>query len=123
LLGILFKRTPPTALIIDEIPNFFATVAFCARHGIRVPEQVSLVSTDCDALLDWCHPPIAHMRWDPKPIIRRVVRWVDAVRKGKTDRKIINFPAEFIPGGSTGPVWKGSVGRGGASEMAIGNAF
>jgi hypothetical protein len=25
------------------------------------------------------------------------------VRKGKADRKIINFPAEFIPGGSIGP--------------------
>jgi DNA-binding LacI/PurR family transcriptional regulator len=107
LLGILFKRTPPTALIIDEIPNFFATVAFCARHGIRVPEQVSLVSTDCDALLDWCHPPIAHMRWDPKPVIRRVVRWVDAMRKGKADRRKFYIPAEFVPGGSIGPVWKG----------------
>ena len=43
--------------------------------------------------------------------MRRVVRWVDAVRKGKADRKTINIPAEFIPGGSIGPVWK----RGGAA--------
>jgi hypothetical protein len=55
----------------------------------------------------WCHPPVAHMRWDPKPVIRRVVRWVDAVRKGRAGRKIINFPVEFVPGGSIGPVWKG----------------
>ncbi len=58
-------------------------------------------------MLDWCHPGFAHMRWDPKPVIRRVVRWVDAVRKGKPDRKIIRFPVEFIPAGSIGPVWKG----------------
>jgi LacI family transcriptional regulator len=103
LLERLFRHSPPTALIIDEIPHFIATVAFCARHGIRVPEHVSLISTDDDPSLAWCHPGFAHMRWDSKPVIRRVVRWVDAVRKGKADRKIINFPAEFIPGGSIGP--------------------
>jgi hypothetical protein len=45
------------------------------------------------------------MRWDNSLIVRRVVRWVDAVRKGKADRKIINISAEFVPGGSIGPVW------------------
>jgi hypothetical protein len=47
---------------------------------------------------------IALMRWDNAPIVRRVVRWVDAVRNGKPDRKAINFPAEFVPGASIGPV-------------------
>ena len=45
------------------------------------------------------------MRWDNALIVRRVVRWVDAVRKGKADHKTINIPAEFVPGGSIGPVW------------------
>jgi DNA-binding LacI/PurR family transcriptional regulator len=103
LLKNLFRTTPPSALVIDQTPHFLASVAFCAREGIRVPEQVSLVSTDCDAILDWCHPPFAHLYWDNERIVRRVVRWVDAVRKGKPDRKTINFPAEFVPGGSIGP--------------------
>ncbi len=106
LLETLFQRTPPTALIIDEFPRFFAAVAFLARCGIRVPEQVSLVSTDCDASLDWCYPGVAHMQWDNALIVRRVVRWVNAVRKGDPDRRTINFTAEFVPGGSIGPVWK-----------------
>ena len=45
------------------------------------------------------------MHWDNSLIVRRVVRWVDAVRKGRADRKTINIPAEFIPGGSIGSVW------------------
>jgi DNA-binding LacI/PurR family transcriptional regulator len=101
----LFKTTPPTALIIDEICWFIAALGFLVRRGIRVPEQVSLVSGDCEAILDVCHPRFAHMRWDNRLIVRRVVRWVDAVRKGKADHKTINIPAEFIPGGSIGPVW------------------
>ena len=106
LLERLFLHSPPTALIVDEAPRYIAAAEFLARRGIKVPEQVSLVSTDDDPSLAWCHPPIARMRWDPKPVIRRVVRWVDAVRKGNADRKIINYPAEFIPGGSVGPVRK-----------------
>ena len=103
LLETLFRHTPPTALIIEETPRLFAAMEFLARRSIHIPDQVSLVSTDCDASLDWCLPGIAHMRWDNTLIVRRVVRWVSAVRKGKADRRTINFPAEFIPGGSTGP--------------------
>ena len=107
LLESLFRHTPPTALIIDELPWLIATVAFLARHGIKMPEQISLVGTFCDASLGWCHPGIAHFHWDNAPIVRRVVRWVDAVRKGKPDHNVADFPAEFVPGGSIGPVWKG----------------
>jgi len=103
LLESLFRHTPPTALLIDETPNLIATLAFLARHGIRMPEQVSLVSTDFDASLDWCHPAIAHLRWDNALIVRRVVRWVNSARKGRPDRRVVNFPAEFVPGGSIGP--------------------
>jgi DNA-binding LacI/PurR family transcriptional regulator len=104
LLENLFKNTPPTAIIIDEICWFLAALAFFARHGIRVPEQVSLVSVDCETILDQCYPGFAHIRWDNRLIVRRVVRWVDAVRKNKADTKTINIPAEFVIGGSIGMV-------------------
>ncbi|MCF7675397.1 MAG: hypothetical protein K9N23_18290 [Akkermansiaceae bacterium] len=92
-------------------PSVRAFLEELTAHGVQtssyhLPEQVSLVSADCDALLDWCHPDIAHMRWNNAPIVRRVVRWVDAVRKGKPDRRAICFPMEFVPGGSVGPVHK-----------------
>ena len=107
LLENLFKITPPTALMIDELSRVIAAGSFLARQGIQVPGQVSLVFTDCDGTLDWCFPGFAHMRWDNAPLVRRVVRWVNAVRKSKPDRRAITFQAEFVPGGSIGPVWKG----------------
>ena len=107
LLENLFKITPPTAMIIDEGPRVFAAVTYLARHRIHLPEHVSLVCSDSNTFMDWCHPPIAHMQWDNALIVRRVVRWVNAVRKGKPDRRMTTFPAEFVPGGSIGPVWKG----------------
>ena len=103
LLRSLFQNTPPTALIIDETARYFAAADFLARQRIHVPEKVSLVSTDCDSVISWCQPGIAHIKWDDTPMVRRVVRWVATVAKGKADRKTINYPAVFVPGGSIGP--------------------
>ena len=90
----LFRNTPPTALIIEESPRLIATSHFLARHGIIVPEQVSLVCTDYDDSLAWCHPAVAHMTWSNVPIVRRIVRWVAAVRKGTRGSQ-----DDHLPGG------------------------
>lgn len=103
LLESLFRKTPPTALIIDEIGRLIAAMQFLARRHIDVPGQVSLVATDYDESLEWCEPAIAHMNWSPVPVVRRIVRWVAAVRRGREDRETLNFPAEFVLGGSIGP--------------------
>ncbi|MEI6604977.1 MAG: substrate-binding domain-containing protein [Verrucomicrobiota bacterium] len=110
LLEALFRSTPPTALIVEQTPRVIAAVQFLTQRGIRVPAQVSLICTDYDVTLAWCPTPIAHIRWDNDRIIRRIVRWVAALRVGRADHKTINFPAEFIAGGSIGPVWRGSHG-------------
>jgi DNA-binding LacI/PurR family transcriptional regulator len=103
LLGRLFSVTPPTALIVDETPLLLGVMNSLLHRGIRVPAQVSLVSTDYDASLEWCEPSIAHMRWESDPVIRHALRWVTAVRRGSVDRTIRSSPTEFVIGGSIGP--------------------
>jgi len=107
LLSSLFRHTPPTAVIIAETPRLIAATHFFARHGIAVPQQVSLVCTDYDDSLAWCHPAVAHITWTPELIVRRIVRWVATVRLGRTDRETILYPALFVPGGSIGPAPNG----------------
>ena len=106
LLKSLFRHTPPTALIVDEIPWAISAAQFLGQRGIRVPADVSLLCTEYDASLAWCHPPIAHIRWDSEPIIRRIVKWVNSARRGRADRKTTNFPATFVSAGSIGPARK-----------------
>lgn len=106
LLERLFHTTPPTALILDETPQFIAAMQFLARRNIQIPSQISMVSTDSQETFVWCNPPISHVMWDPKPIVRHVVRWVSDVQRGKLDRRTVNFPAQFIPGESIGPAPK-----------------
>lgn len=103
LLESLFRVTPPTALIVDETSRLIAVMQFLSLHGIKVPAQVSLVSTDDASSLDWCFHSIAHIHWNHSLIIRRIVSWVATARSERADRKIIYCPTEFIPGGSVGP--------------------
>ena len=104
LMASVFINTHPTALIVDETCWFIAALGVLVRRGLRVPEQVSLVAGDGVPMLDMCWPRFTQMRWDNHLIVCRVVRWVDAVRKGNPDRKTLNIPASFVPGDSIGPV-------------------
>lgn len=118
LMDRLFRVTPPTALIVDETPLLFAVMNYLVRRGLRVPDQVSLMTTDYDASFEWCHPAIAHIRWDDTPVIRRVLRWAATVRRGGVDRRVQFCPAAFVSGGSIGPVAGPVAGQGDARSSA-----
>lgn len=109
-LESLFQVTPPTALIVQEAVLFTAARQFLANRGLRVPEDVSMVCTDDDPTFAWCKPSVAHIRWDSRPLVRRIVRWAANLSAGKTDVRQVLTAAEFVPGGTIGPV---AVARGG----------
>ena len=110
LLNELFRVTPPTALIVDEAPFFAATQQFLGGRGLRVPRDVSLVCTDPDPTFAWCVPSIAHISWDSGPVVRRIVRWAAAVSRGQRDVRQTLTAAEFVSGGTVGPVPPHPVG-------------
>ncbi len=107
LLKSLFQLTPPTAIILDEVPPFVATQQFLAQRRIRVPEQVSLLTTDYDTNFSLCQPQITHIHWPTEPVIRRVVQWTQNVCCGREDRKQFKSTAKLIMAGTIAPVWKG----------------
>lgn len=106
LLESLFKTTPPTALITDDPGLFFATQQFLMNRGLRVPETVSLICTDESPYFAWCRPSIAHMRWESRPVVTRILRWASNVSRGKRDVRQTFTQAELVPGGTMGPAPK-----------------
>jgi hypothetical protein len=42
---------------------------------------------------------VAHIRWDYRPVIRRIVRWADNVARSVDDRRKTLTKAEFVGGG------------------------
>lgn len=99
----LFRVTPPTALIVDESPFFTAAMQFFMKRGIRVPEAVSLACSDSDTNFSWCQPPITHIHWDSRPIVRRIMNWASNISHGKSDHQQSETKAQFIEGGTIGP--------------------
>lgn len=104
LLDSLFQITPPTALIVDEVLLFSATLQFLAKKGIQIPEDISVVCTDSDPSFAWCEPSIAHIHWDPSSLAFRIARWSTDLSLGRHNEKQSFIPAEFIDGGTVGAV-------------------
>jgi biotin operon repressor len=102
-LESLFHVTPPTAMIVDELPLFVAVQQFLARKGLRVPGDVSLVCTDYDSSFEWCRPHISHLRWETRPVVLRVLQWVKNVSRGRRDLREVHTPVRFVSGGTMGP--------------------
>jgi DNA-binding LacI/PurR family transcriptional regulator len=103
LLDSLFGHTPPTALMIDEPPQFFAALQYCGQRGLRVPQDVSLVCLQESPDFAYCLPAVAHVRRDHGPVVRRIVRWADNVASGKDDCRLSVTKAGFVEGGTLGP--------------------
>lgn len=103
-LDSLFQHTPPTALIISEPLIFTAAQQYLANRGIVAPKQISLICDDPDPNFGWCEPAISHFCWDPAPLLRSIVHWANQVARGKRSRRKIFSLAEFIEGGTIGPV-------------------
>ena len=105
-LDALFRHTPPTALVLDESFLYYAAYHYLAGRGLRVPQDVSLLCTDGDPGFSWCWPSVAHISWDSRPVVRRVVNWLNNVASGKNDRRQTFTKAEFVEGGTVGPAPK-----------------
>ncbi|MGD7652533.1 MAG: substrate-binding domain-containing protein [Verrucomicrobiales bacterium] len=103
LLVSLFEVTPPTALMVDEAPIFFAVMQFIGSRGLQVPRDVSLVCGTYDPHFAWCVPSVAHLRWDSQPLLQRMLRWATSVSRGIRDQRFTIIPAEFVLGGTVGP--------------------
>jgi DNA-binding LacI/PurR family transcriptional regulator len=103
-LQSLFQHTPPTAMLIDGMPLFFAAQQRLAQLGILAPRDVSLVCLDPDPAFLWCRPSVAHIHWDFRPLVRRMTQWADHVARGRSDGRQSFTKAVFVEGGTIGPV-------------------
>ncbi len=97
-----FQHTSPTAIIASSSPTYFATLHFLLNRGIRVPQDLSLICVDDDPYFNQCRPSVAHIRWSSRPVVNRIVRWVNNVSQGKEDTRQTLIKAEFIEGGTVG---------------------
>ena len=100
----LFRFTPPTALIFHETPIFVAARAYLAHRGIIAPRDISLLACDPDPSFAWSKPAVSHLRWDHRPVVRRVVKWAKNIARRRDDIRQVLTVSEFFEGETIGPV-------------------
>lgn len=101
-LDSLLRHTPPTAIMVSDPVLFHAVQVHLAHRGHKAPENVSLYCDDYAETFDWTTPGVAHLRWDHRPIIRRVLQWADNLCAGRPDQKKTLINARFVDGGTIG---------------------
>ena len=99
-----FQHTPPTAIIASSSPIYFATLHFLLNKDIQVPRDLSLVCVDDDPHFSECRPSVSYIRWSSRVVANRIVRWVGNISLGKEDTRQTSIKADFIEGGTMGPV-------------------
>lgn len=103
-LEYLFRHTPPTALIIEESAFLVAAIQFCGDRGIGIPRDVSIMCLEEAKSFAMSLPSICHMRWDNRPLVRRILSWADHIAQGQEDCKQLSIPIELVEVGTLGPV-------------------
>ena len=103
-LESLFAKTPPTAIFIFSAADYFATTQFLLHRGLRVPQDVSLICCYMAPYFRRYQPSISHVRWNDQLIVNRIARWAKNISHGKEDTRQTRIDAEFVEGGTIGPV-------------------
>ncbi len=104
VLKALFYATRPTALLVMEPECIGPVLVFLAERGLRVPDHVSVVSILPDPMQAFYRPALAHFQWPVQPHVKRVIEWVNALARGKADRKAKTTEPSFVPAESIGPI-------------------
>jgi len=71
---MLWPEASVTALILDEVFVFHAAKEHLAQRVILAPRDFSLICLDEDPTFEWSKPSVAHIRWNPGPLVNRIMR-------------------------------------------------
>lgn len=59
---LLARARPPTGVFVSNINQALGALAAAKRHGLAIPEQMSLITYDDDALAEYLDPPLTAVR-------------------------------------------------------------
>lgn len=105
----IFMRTmgttrPPTAMITTRARQVATLFGCAARAGLRVPEDLSLVSLAREPFLEHLLPEVTGYRSDPAVVAKQVVRRLEQLVAGNVSPGGNPWLVpDFVKGGSIGP--------------------
>ncbi|MBL9199148.1 MAG: substrate-binding domain-containing protein [Opitutaceae bacterium] len=105
---LMQQQRRPTALLVSS-SNYYLTVASrLAQLGLRVPQDVSLISRDEDPFLPFVLPAPARYHTQPHDFAKRLLRVVlELIEDGLVTQRQIRIMPEFFRGESLAPPPRG----------------
>lgn len=101
-LRTLFRSaSPPTGLLVARPKHVLTVMSWLSKSGIRVPEDVSLISLSFEAYLGNVLPSVAHYEFNWNAFAKRLFRIVTRLlNTGKVTAHETLLIAEFRDGGT-----------------------
>jgi LacI family transcriptional regulator, repressor for deo operon, udp, cdd, tsx, nupC, and nupG len=102
---LLQTRTPPTAIFCFNDEMAMGVIETARRHGVRIPEQLSVVGFDDIRFARHTDPPLTTVAQPMREIGEGCVRLLLEILRGQAIEPVsITLPHELTIRGSTGPV-------------------
>jgi DNA-binding LacI/PurR family transcriptional regulator len=97
--GLFRRPTPPTALLVSRPTHLLTAMSYLARRGIRIPQNVAIISRDNDSFLEHVVPSVAHYASDPMLFAQKLSRVVLEIAEGRVRRaEDHRIMPRFVPG-------------------------
>lgn len=74
--SLFHSPQPPTGILVVNVRHMLTVITYLMSKGIRIPEEVSIISRNYDWFLDDIYPRVAHYRFDSNLFARRLARLV-----------------------------------------------
>jgi hypothetical protein len=71
-----FAMIRPTAVIVTDDLIYLSLSGYCARHGLRIPGDVSIVCLESTEHLEWCDPEPTRMKFPIDSALAWFRKWV-----------------------------------------------
>jgi LacI family transcriptional regulator len=95
---------PPTAIFAANDEMAFGVIDAIHRRGLLVPDDISVVGYDDILAASYVHPTLTTVRQPLQAISHEAVRrMLDAIEGRGAETVRVEFPADFIVRGSSGP--------------------
>ena len=90
---------PFNGLLIAKPSHVITVLSHLLRRGVRIPEDISVISRDDDPVLDNLVPAVGRYQTDPTRFVRKVARIIiDSVENGSFQHRSQRMIPIFIPG-------------------------
>ena len=93
---------PPTAIVAGSHDIALGVLRSVQHHGLRVPDDISLVTNDALAALGFVDPPLAVIAFRPRPLGERAAQMLLGMLDGAPPTQEL-LPTFFDPRASCAP--------------------